>query len=459
MKINGTDLASVYVGAEAGRKLTRLVEDTKAPVDVELTERLTPAVDPSCFIIWMVGVVTCFIGCYLSAENDRLQHNKMNPTDEPFAFVADALPESLEVSSSIAVGFFFVASTALVVLFYAFMYIPDLTLKVVVAGYCLGGIGALTHVLLKPLCSKLFPFCDQCVVSLPVVGGNTTLTSCTATMIAVAISLWFFLERQSDYSWVLQDIISFAFCVMILKVAQLPNLKVSTVLLSMAFFYDIFFVFISPLLFQKSVMIQVATGGQADVPVIDTNTGEDHCADFCAFHMDSHRCPDHEALPMLFRIPRVLDWRGGSAMLGLGDIVLPGLLLTYLLRYDYQHPGPKDTCRIGYFQIGCIGYAVGLMIANGAVYLMHMGQPALLYLVPCTLGVVLIVSWRRDQLDEMWDGGIDDDGAASLGGAVTKSKYSNSQGSKAERESLKAAAPITPIKLSRPGSDIDDVMI
>ena len=95
-----------------------------------------------------------------------------------------------------------------------------------------------------------------------------------------------------------------------------------------------------------------------------------------------------------------------------------GLLITYLLRFDYRHGGSDTTstshwCCFGYYQIGCVGYAVGLMMANMAVYLMHMGQPALLYLVPCTLGVVSAVSYQRGQFNEMWNGGVDDEGAAA----------------------------------------------
>ena len=43
--------------------------------------------------------------------------------------------------------------------------------------------------------------------------------------------------------------------------AQINSLKVATALLSAAFFYDIFWVFLSPLIFKESVMIAVATGG------------------------------------------------------------------------------------------------------------------------------------------------------------------------------------------------------
>jgi signal peptide peptidase-like 2B len=49
-------------------------------------------------------------------------------------------------------------------------------------------------------------------------------------------------------------------CVLFLQVIKLPNLKIASLLLSLAFFYDIFFVFISPLFFEESVMVRVASG-------------------------------------------------------------------------------------------------------------------------------------------------------------------------------------------------------
>lgn len=41
-----------------------------------------------------------------------------------------------------------------------------------------------------------------------------------------------------------------------------------------------------------------------------------------------------ESLPMLLELPRLWDYTGGYAMLGLGDIVIPGLLLSFAHRYD-----------------------------------------------------------------------------------------------------------------------------
>ncbi|GBG88465.1 hypothetical protein CBR_g47162 [Chara braunii] len=37
------------------------------------------------------------------------------------------------------------------------------------------------------------------------------------------------------------------------------------------------------------------------------------------------------------------------------------------------------------------------------------GQPALLYLVPCTLGTVLVLGFFRKELLILWDGGKDED--------------------------------------------------
>jgi signal peptide peptidase-like protein 2B len=61
-------------------------------------------------------------------------------------------------------------------------------------------------------------------------------------------------------------------CVCFLCAIRLPNLKVAATLLLLAFFYDIFFVFISPYFFESSVMVAVAEG-----PTVDTHDDENYC--------------------------------------------------------------------------------------------------------------------------------------------------------------------------------------
>ena len=73
---------------------------------------------------------------------------------------------------------------------------------------------------------------------------------------------------------------------------------------------------------------------------------------------------------------RVSDYRGGSSLLGLGDIVLPGLLMSFARRIDLSDAikGEKDRRRPSYFPVLCACYAVGLMMANVGVIVMEQGQ-------------------------------------------------------------------------------------
>ena len=101
---------------------------------------------------------------------------------------------------------------------------------------------------------------------------------------------------------------------------------------------------------------------------------------------------------------------------------MPGLLISFAARLDAakalvgmmsggRRQGVSLECRQsccaggGYYFIPIVvAYAIGLLMANVAVYMMEMGQPALLYLVPCTLGTMTFLGWRRHELRSLWDG-------------------------------------------------------
>jgi hypothetical protein len=86
----------------------------------------------------------------------------------------------------------------------------------------------------------------------------------------------------------------------------------------------------------------------------------------------------------------------------LGDVALPGLLVSYLLRFDYTH-GVYGT-KQAYFPPVVLGYALGLMCTDVALVVMQAGQPALLYIVPLTLGPTLALAWKRNHWQAMWSG-------------------------------------------------------
>lgn len=252
--------------------------------------------------------------------------------------------------------------------------------------------------------------------------GDITVTQIISFAISYCIALaWLwvaFTDRNAEtraFFWITQNIFGSCMCIMFLKTIRLNSIEVASMLLVVAFFYDIFFVFITPYIFSKSVMITVATSGGP--PKAD--------AAWCEKYPDDSDCQGGNPLPMLLTIPRFFDYQGGASLLGLGDIVLPGLLLSFAARYDAAKSlvgvmgggsGRMPThcpeqrllstclCFRGYFGPLVIAYAVGLFMANAAVYLMEMGQPALLYLVPCCLGTMGYIGWRQGELQDLWGG-------------------------------------------------------
>ncbi|KAF8380242.1 hypothetical protein HHK36_027725 [Tetracentron sinense] len=105
---------------------------------------------------------------------------------------------------------------------------------------------------------------------------------------------------------------------------------------------------------------------------------------------------------------------GNSAdfiMLGLGDMAIPAMLLALVLCFDHQKSrdsmNPLDMSYSKghkYIWYALPGYAIGLVAALSAGILTHSPQPALLYLVPSTLGPVILMSWIRKEFTELWEG-------------------------------------------------------
>lgn len=113
------------------------------------------------------------------------------------------------------------------------------------------------------------------------------------------------------FFWITQDILGTCMCITFLGIIQLNSIQVATILLLVAFVYDIFFVFITPYLFSKSIMITVATSGGP--PTADPQ--------WCEKYPSDDDCQGGDPLPMLLTFPRIFDYQGGSSLLGLGDIV------------------------------------------------------------------------------------------------------------------------------------------
>lgn len=425
-------IPSAFLSMTQAQTLMEYMSVQSSDLQVVLYQRWRPTIDLSAPIIWMLGIFAACLASYLSASDYHFKIHKLlqrrhDTTVRRSSSQSSGPPprpalqeENMELMPIHALFFVVMASTSLLVLFYFKIY------GIVKVFYAIGCSSAVAQVLLEPLLAHGMRIMGKrnYVVTTNEELGDITLRDIVAFGLGFALGfswlcLAFFKRKPEDvtFFWVMQDVFGACMCIAFLKVIRLNSIKVASILLIVAFFYDIFFVFITPYLFEgKSVMITVATSGGP--PKADEL--------WCEKYPDDKDCQGGNPLPMLLAIPKVFDYAGGSSLLGLGDIVLPGLLLSFAARLDAAKalvgivgggrgaatpncPQQQLCCSkaglcCGYFPSICVAYAVGLAMANTAVYVFHMGQPALLYLVPCCLGTMVFIGWRRNELEQIWEG-------------------------------------------------------
>ena len=110
---------------------------------------------------------------------------------------------------------------------------------------------------------------------------------------------WYFTRN-----WILNNILGCCMCFLFMKSLRLNKLVPGVLLLSLLFFYDIFWVFGSTKFTTggQSVMVKVATGFDAPIKLL---------------------------------MPQMLGGRPTNrcSLLGLGDIVIPGLFIGFAIRF------------------------------------------------------------------------------------------------------------------------------
>ncbi|XP_058774577.1 signal peptide peptidase-like 5 [Vicia villosa] len=343
-------------------------------VEVLLYAPVRPVIDFSVGALWLmsVGTVICasLWADFTATDQADVHYDDYSPKGSSTAEKgADGSEDEIvNIDAKGAVIFVITASTFLVLLFF---FMSSWFIWVLIVLFCIGGIEGM-HNCIVTLTLKHHPSYGHKTVNLPMF-GVVSIFSLVVLLFCMAFAVTWAVTRKGSFSWFGQDLLGICLMITVLQLARLPNIKVATVLLCCAFVYDIFWVFISPVIFQKSVMITVARGDKAG----------------------------GEAIPMLLRFPRPSDPWGGYDMIGFGDILFPGLLVSFTRRFDKNNnKGVFD----GYFLWLVVGYGFGLIFTYLGLYLMNgHGQPALLYLVPCTLGVAVILGCIRGELKDIWN--------------------------------------------------------
>jgi len=439
-------IPAIFITMEQAARLLADLSNNAIHLQVDIHSRPRPSYNLSAMIIWALGVFIAALAAFLSAQDYRDHRKPMHPLPSSSSSAPtnertytahqpstsnSPPPDSLELTPLHALGFIVMASSALLVLFFLKIY------SFVKIMYAFGCSGALTQVFFFPIYTKLFTstkykrYMSQVCINTPLCEiGAVSRIEVLSAMSGYALGLaWLILAftlrhpENNVFFWVVQDIMGACMCILFLSIIKLNSIRVASILLIVAFLYDIFFVFVTPLIFKgQSVMITVATSGGP--PKADPS--------WCEKYPTDADCQGGDPLPMLLTVPRIADYQQGASLLGLGDIVLPGLLLSFAARFDEAkklvgfmrtgsatptnrspHTCPPDSpagricgllCNGGYFVPLVIAYAIGLLCANIAVYVMNMGQPALLYLVPACLGTMVVLGKRRNELDDLWHG-------------------------------------------------------
>ncbi|XP_014560343.1 hypothetical protein COCVIDRAFT_89427 [Bipolaris victoriae FI3] len=266
-----------------------------------------------------------------------------------------------------------------------------------------------------------------------------------------------------DKPWYLTNLLGFGFSYGALQLMSPTTFATGSLILGALFFYDIYFVFFTPM------MVTVAKSLDVPIKLVFPRPA---AAD------DPTSVPSH-------------------AMLGLGDVVLPGIMIGLALRFDLylfylrrqtRRPAvagegqeivekPKYYSLTGrwtdyfwthsltgrplwadaktiaeteapftfpktYFNAGLVGYILGLLATLSVMMIWNHAQPALLYLVPGVLGSVWLTALVRGEINLMWnyteeieDEEQEKEPAEASNASDPKNESSNGQASQKKRTS------------------------
>ena len=192
------------------------------------------------------------------------------------------------------------------------------------------------------------------------------------TMISFIVGVPCCLAYVYTKNWILNNLLAVSFCFLAIQLIILDSFRTGMILLMGLFFYDIFWVF------GTEVMVTVAKSFDAPFKLV---------------------FPRH-----LLRA--IMTGQLRHVMLGLGDIVVPGIFIALCLQFDYDQAekriskkglGNLTSITKPYFKSCLMAYMLGLMLTITMMHIFKAAQPALLYLSPaCILSSIICACWRGE---------------------------------------------------------------
>jgi len=214
-----------------------------------------------------------------------------------------------------------------------------------------------------PAIPLLNPEAEKCDIEL-------TFGDIIAYIIGFGIAIWYATSKGGDYNWLANDLLGTCFCIQAIEMMSLGTYQNGVILLTGLFFYDIFWVFGTGYFMEGDNSVMVSVAKNFDAPI-----------------------------KLLF--PKSYPPKAGPgqfSMLGLGDIVIPGIFVALSLRYDVRQ---GITTKIFNWAMG--GYVLGL---GATVFVMHVfkaAQPALLYIVPSLIFCTMFGAKMAGKFSDLWN--------------------------------------------------------
>ena len=191
-----------------------------------------------------------------------------------------------------------------------------------------------------------------------------------STLISFIITISYFITRH----WILNNIICFCFSFTILSFLILKSFMICFLFLFLYFLYDTFWVFYSEKIFQENIMEVAATSIQIPIKI---------------------------EFPTLFsNIPS-----NNCMLLGLGDIILPGIVIKYCRRFDLiKNKLDSSSKYFSYYIYNLFLYFISVAIAMIMMFGFDHSQPVLFYISPIfIIGLAFKALYDKCFLD-FWNG-------------------------------------------------------
>ena len=350
-------------------------------------------------------------------------------------------------------------------LFVVYKYLDQEYVKLLFSCYvvfaCMTALGVNISALVNLLRNKTM----KPVISIEYFGLELTFVDIAGYILAGYLGYYFILTK-SDYeaNWIVNNIFGVSFCLLGMKHVNISTYKTGAIMLIGLFFYDVFWVFLSKPLIGSNVMVTVAKGVKApiklmfpqirksmiwkqdgqvlehrtalslDAPGVSTDFPSHEsvlaCRQTCVASPECNFLTfDNSTEPMVCQLfsdasgelveasGKLIQWFAKEdafmpSMLGLGDIVVPGITLALLAKWDAHRiatkGNPSEDAYI-YFNWSIVAYVLSLGVTLAAMLIFEAAQPALLYIVPFVLCASFGVAITKGELNELWSFEVPDD--------------------------------------------------